>query len=233
VVIAWETLYLDQRMTTAARPLRLFLIRHGEAAANTEMRYLGTRDDPLTERGAEQARLLARALAELPIQAVYSSPLSRATATADPIASALGLPVRPEARLREAAFGEWEGLTRAEVMARGAADCELLARWECDAAAAPPSGESLAEVAGRVRDLVRDLAEGHAGASIALVSHVTPIKALIASALGAPLESARRFFLDPATVSVVDWGDTPLVRLINAHGHLGWTRARWMNPSKP
>ena len=215
-------------MSGTTPPLRLFLVRHGEAAANTEMRYLGTRDDPLTERGAEQARLLAQALGELPIRAVYSSPLSRTMATAHPIAGTLGLAVVPEPRLRESSFGAWEGLTRGEVLARGDEDRGLLARWESDPETAPPGGESLAEVERRTRQLAGELASRHAGEWVVLVSHVSPIKALLAAALGAPLAVARRVFLDPATLSVIDWGDPPLVRLINAHGHLGWTRARWM-----
>ena len=61
-----------------------------------------------------------------------------------------------------------------------------------------------------------------------LVSHVGPIKALLAAALGVRVDQVRRLFLDPATVSVIDWGETPLVRLCNSHAHLGWTQARWM-----
>jgi broad specificity phosphatase PhoE len=77
-------------------------------------------------------------------------------------------------------------------------------------------------------DLTGDLARGHRGEWIALVSHVGPIKALLCAALGAPLASARHLFLDPGTLSVVDWGERPVVRLFNAHGHLGWEAARWM-----
>jgi broad specificity phosphatase PhoE len=76
--------------------------------------------------------------------------------------------------------------------------------------------------------LVDDLAARHAGEWIALVTHVGPIKALLCAALGAPLSTARRMFLDPGTLSVVDWGERPVVRLFNAHGHLGWEAARWM-----
>jgi ribonuclease H / adenosylcobalamin/alpha-ribazole phosphatase len=63
---------------------------------------------------------------------------------------------------------------------------------------------------------------------VVLVSHVGPIKALLCSALAAPLAAARRMFLDPGTLSVVDWGESPVIRLFNAHGHLGWEAARWM-----
>ena len=68
----------------------------------------------------------------------------------------------------------------------------------------------------------------HPGEWIVLVSHVGPIKALLCATLGAPLATARRMFLDPGTVTVLDWGSHPVVRLFNAHGHLGWESARWM-----
>jgi len=78
-------------------------------------------------------------------------------------------------------------------------------------------------------DVVRD----HAGETLAVVSHMGPIKALLCAALDVPLTGARRLFLDPATVSVVDWSTRPVVRLINSHGHLGWSNARWLQHPPP
>lgn len=211
-----------------AEYLRLILVRHGEAAANVEMRYLGSRDDALTDRGVWQASQLAESLAGFPITAVYSSPLRRAADTATAIAGLHKLPPLIDTRLREGSFGEWEGLRRSEVLARSPQDATLLARWEADPACAPPAGESLHDIQQRILDLVHDLADRHSGAWIVLVSHVGPIKALLCAALGTPLTAGRRMFLDPATISVVDWGATPLIRLFNAHHHLGWNTARWM-----
>jgi len=83
---------------------------------------------------------------------------------------------------------------------------------------------------------VRDLAERHAGAAVVLVSHVGPIKALLGTAIDVPLTMGHRLFLDNATVSVLDWGAhavpweaRAVVRLVNAHHHLGWTTAPWMH----
>lgn len=207
-------------------PLRLFLVRHGETVSNREMRYLGSSDEPLAESGLLQAGRLAAALAPLPIRAVYASPLRRAADTASRVAAARHLPLRLEPRLREQCFGAWEGLTRAEILA-GAGREELL-RWETDLGLSPPGGESLAAVQERVLELVADLGREHAGDWIALVSHVGPIKALLCAALAVPLAAARRMFLDPGTLCVVDWGERPVVRLFNSHGHLGWEAARWM-----
>jgi broad specificity phosphatase PhoE len=199
------------------------------------MRYLGSRDDALTEHGLWQAAQLAQALASLPLAAVYASPLQRATHTAAAIALAQGLTVTIEPRLVEAAMGTWEGLRRSEIIARGPDDAERHRQWEADPACAPPGGESLASVKTRVLACVRELAALHDGETVVFVSHVGPIKALLCAALGAPLAAAQRMFLDPATISVVDWGGNAadwralaVLRLFNAHHHLGWTMARWM-----
>lgn len=204
---------------------RLFLIRHGETPSNREMRYLGALDEPLAPTGLEQADRLAAWLAPVPLSAVYASPLRRARETARRVAEARQVDLRLEPRLREQAFGEWEGLTRPEVLER---DRERLLGWESDLGLAPPGGESLLAVQERVLSLVEDLAREHPGAWIALVSHVGPIKALLCAALDVPLAAARRLFLDPGTVTVLDWGEHPVIRLFNAHASPGWESARWM-----
>src|SRR5262245_50759386 len=165
-------------------PLRLLLIRHGEVLANREMRYVGARDEPLADSGIVQADRLATALASLPIRAVYSSPLSRARETGRRIAAARAIDLRIEPRLREQSFGEWEGLTRAEVLER---DRERLLRWEADLGTSPLGGEALAEIQARMLALVQELAREHPEEQVALVSHVGPIKALLCAALEAPL----------------------------------------------
>jgi ribonuclease H / adenosylcobalamin/alpha-ribazole phosphatase len=205
--------------------LRLFVVRHGETPFNREMRYIGTADEPLSPTGVGQAERLASSLAPLPLQAVYASPLSRAAETGRRIAEARQVDLKLEPRLREQAFGEWEGLTRSEVLER---DRDRLLSWEADLGLAPPGGESLLSVQERTLALVDELAGVHSGEWIALVSHVGPIKALLCAVLDAPLATARRMFLDPGTVTVLDWGRHPVVRLFNAHGHLGWESARWM-----
>jgi ribonuclease H / adenosylcobalamin/alpha-ribazole phosphatase len=205
--------------------LRLFVVRHGETPFNREMRYIGTADEPLSPTGVEQAERLASSLGPLPLQAVYSSPLSRAAETGRRIAEARQVDLKLEPRLREQSFGEWEGLTRSEVLER---DRDRLLSWEADLGLAPPGGESLLSVQERTLALVDELARVHSGEWIALVSHVGPIKALLCAVLDAPLATARRMFLDPGTVTVLDWGRHPVVRLFNAHGHLGWESARWM-----
>jgi ribonuclease H / adenosylcobalamin/alpha-ribazole phosphatase len=209
--------------------LRLFLVRHGETADNLQMRYLGMRDEPLTNNGRKQARQIAAALSEIPIGIIITSPLRRAADTGAQIQQACGVELRTDARLAEGSFGKWESLTRGEVLNLGAQDSEQLLKWESDTSCAPPGGESFESVRNRVVSLAEQLkVEFVEGASVVLVSHVGPIKALLAHALNIPLQAASRFFLDPGTVSVVDWEDPPLLRLFNSHAHQGWTSARWM-----
>jgi len=209
---------------------RLYLIRHGETLANREYRYIGTRDDPLSTLGEVQAHQLAGALSELPIMAVYSSPLQRTYQTALPIAARHNLEVQRIDDLRECDFGRWEGLSRAEVLARSPEDRQRYLEWEHNTSVAPPGGESFEALQQRVVAVVENLAHSHPDQSIVLVSHVGPIKVLLGAALGAPLASAFRIFLDPATISVVDWRDATYatIRLVNSHAHLGWQDARWM-----
>lgn len=111
----------------------------------------------------------------------------------------------------------------------GPQDAEWLARWETDPSCAPPGGESIQSIQARVVGLADELTGEFPEASVVVVSHVGPIKALLAAVLGIPLQSTRRLFLDPGTVSAVEWGSQPLLRLFNSHSHLGWSSARWMS----
>ena len=201
-------------------------------SSNRDLRYVGSRDEPLTELGRKQAAALAELMAPLPIAEIRSSPLSRAYDTASAIAAATGRTVLVEQRLREQSYGSWEGLSRDEVRSRSTDDWDLLKAWELDPRVAPPGGESLQSVERRALDLVTDLRAAVTDDSmpwIVLVSHVGPIKSLLAASLDLPLDrGGRRIFLDPGTVSVVDWGDPPILRLCNSHAHAGWTSARWM-----
>jgi len=210
---------------------RFILVRHGETAANRDMRYIGTRDDPLTEHGQQQARLLAAALASLPIAAIYASPRQRARHTAQPLAQQVGVPVHVADALRESAFGAWEGMTRAEVLEHSPPWADQLRAWEADATVAPPDGESMAAMTARVAAFAERLCGQHAGETVVFVAHVGPVKAMIAATLGTTPDVVQRMFLDPATISVVDWSiHKRFLRLFNSHAHLGWTEARWMAP---
>jgi broad specificity phosphatase PhoE/ribonuclease HI len=199
---------------------RLVLVRHGSTIHSGERRLSGRNSLPLTEIGNAQARALANRMSALhDVAAVISSPLLRTRQTADHIASALGLGVHIEDGFQEVDFGDWEGSTFAELIER---DSAAVAAWSGDPTAAPPGGESFAQLAIRLRPARDKVVEQYTGRTVIVVSHVTPIKMLLVDALGAPLESLYRVFLDPASVSIVDHseGRSPSVRLINGTSHL-------------
>ncbi len=152
----------------------LYLLRHGETEFNVAGRYQGQRDSPLTARGRDQARrhgaLLKELIAEPAAWRLVASPLGRAMATARIVRAELGLPedaIETDDRLKEMAFGEWEGLTPAgietrypEAWAARGAD-----RWHHPR----PGGESYARLAARVGGFLRDvqgdaIVVGHGGA---------------------------------------------------------------------
>lgn len=209
---------------------RFVLARHGEAQGNRELRFLGVTDAPLTERGERQAQQLAQAIAAFPVRAIYSSPLARARATAAAIGLATSVEPSVWDDLREQNYGVWEGLTRAEAMAF---DPTALADWETSVSIPPPDGESLAKTQERVIAAADALAVRHPDETIALVSHVGPIKALLCAAMDLPLAGARRMWLDPASYSVIDWrlkdagASTGVLRIFNATAHLD-PPARWL-----
>lgn len=210
--------------TLATPPVvRLILARHGEAEGSREFRFNGSSDVPLTPHGVAQARLLADALYPLAPVAVYSSPLARARATAEAIATRASLTVEIQPGLREQSYGSWERLTADEARQH---DPKRFAAWSAGKRIAPPAGETLSAVHQRVVACVCELAERHVGETIVLVAHVGPIKALLCAALGLPMTGARRFWIDPASYSLVDWRVTTdgqqrsLVRNVNVTAHL-------------
>ena len=207
---------------SSANATRLVLLRHGETALTAERRYSGRGDVALSPLGMDQAKAAASrvsAIAER-IGAVATSPLSRCVRTAqEVVALAGGAPVRVEPDLIECDFGEWEGLTYAEVRERWP---EHLDEWLASPAVAPPGGESFDAVTTRVRRIAKRLLDEHPGQTVVVVSHVTPIKLMLRDALAAGDTFLHRLFLDPCGISIVDsWADGGVaVRTVNDTAHL-------------
>jgi probable phosphoglycerate mutase len=206
----------------AGPPTRLVLVRHGETALNAQGRYTGRGEVPLSAAGRAQAEALARRVAGLvpAVAAVVSSPLERCTATAAAIAAATGgAPVETSADLIECDFGEWEGLTFAEVKERWPREMDA---WLDSPSVAPPGGESFEAVGRRVERAMLRLREAYAGQQVVVVSHVTPLKLILRDALAANDQFLFRCYLDPAGLSIMDtWPDGGVaVRTINDTAHL-------------
>jgi ribonuclease H / adenosylcobalamin/alpha-ribazole phosphatase len=187
----------------AAGPTTTVLLRHGDTQLSPEHRFSGLRDLPLSANGTRQAKAAARRLASgAPIDAVVSSPLRRAVATAAIAAGELGLTAAVDDDLRETDFGDWDGFTLEEIQQRWPA---AAAAWRRGPEQAPPGGESLAATAHRV-DRARDrLLRDHGGQTVLVVCHVTPIKILLCRALGVPLSTVYRLYLGSACISQIQW----------------------------
>jgi alpha-ribazole phosphatase len=194
---------------------RLFLCRHGEPAESVRERIYGALDVGLSSRGAEQAKLLALALAGEPLVAVYSSPQRRALDTARWIAAEHDGATWEHAALREIDFGAFEGLRHDEAAERHP---DLYRTWlEQPARVRFPGGESYAEVRARAAGALTEILERHEGRSLAVVAHGGVIRALLADCLKMPAEAIFRLDQRYGCVNLVDWLDgIPVVRLLNA-----------------
>ena len=195
------------------------LLRHGRTEHTPERRFSGSSDLPLSQLGQADAAAAAQHLAGRGIDVIVSSPLQRTRQTAEAAAAVLGVPVEVDRDLRELDFGAWEGLTGDEARQKNPL---AYRRWWGSTDVRPPGGESVDDVAVRVaRARVRVL-ERHAGKTVLLVSHVTPIKLLLAAGLGVGNEIVHRVFLEAASLSTVTWSSDgrTSVRLVNDTGHL-------------
>ncbi len=166
---------------------RVLCIRHGETDWNAAGRWQGHAPVPLNAVGRAQSQALAGYLARngWPLVALYSSDLPRAMQTAQAIADALGLTVQPDPRLRETDLGEWQGLTRDEVLAW---DAERYTAYQADWRRIPaPGGESRLAVGTRARAAFDEIAARHAGQTVALVTHGGTLGMLLENLFG-PLE---------------------------------------------
>jgi probable phosphoglycerate mutase len=202
----------------------LVLVRHGATPHTTEKRFSGgvrSSNPGLSDEGRAQVRATADWLAPIAegVDAVVSSPVRRTLESAEIIAERLGRTVDVEPGFAEMEFGRWDGLTFAEVAEQDKAGLD---GWLGSLETAPPGGESFREVEERVLAGLERIREAHAGRTVIVVSHVTPIKTLVANALQAPLEALFRMELSPASVTVlsfypdVDGRARAAMRLYNA-----------------
>jgi len=211
---------------TSGKPTTLVLVRHGVTPHTVEKRFSGglaSANPGLSDEGRAQVRATAEWLAPMAeqISAVVASPVRRTLESAEIVADFLGHRLEVESGFAEMEFGDWDGLTFAEVAERHSDDLD---EWLGSLDVAPGGGESFRVVEARVLEGLERVVAAHAGETVVVVSHVTPIKTLVAHALGAPLESVFRMELAPASVTVVSYflggrdGDRPTasLRLFNA-----------------
>jgi broad specificity phosphatase PhoE len=173
----------------------LLLVRHGRSAPNASRRLLGRLDVPLDDLGHQQADALGRLSALHHADRVVSSPLLRARETA----ARLGPPVTVDARWTEIDYGVYdgEGVDTAP---------ELWNQWNRNPDFVPAGGESLAALGRRVRQACDELWPDAAERDVVVVTHVSPIKAAVAWALGVGDQTSWRMFVDVASVTRIGPG---------------------------
>ena len=209
----------------------LFLVRHGRTAL-TEARRIsgGNGEDPaLSEAGQNDARAAALAVSQIgrsgpfahlesPV-VVVTSPMLRTRQTAEAIAAQLGASIEVVEELREISFGDWDGLTIAEVKAKYA---DGFTAWQGSWDYSPPNGESLSDFDARIRQAKRMILDRHAGASVVVVAHVMPIRGFISQALDAGKGAYWRTQVSPCSITGIRlWGEIEAeVQFVNHTAHL-------------
>lgn len=195
-------------------PTTIILLRHGVTDNTVRKLFCGSggTDPGLNELGEEQAARAAGWLHRLgTVDAVVSSPLRRTRETAAVVGRELGFDVDLEPGIAEAAFGEWDGHSFAEIMEKWPVEIEA---WLGSTAIAPPGGETFDAVYDRVVVARDRLLRDYAGKTVVAVSHVTPIKMMIRLALDAPMRSIYKMELAPASITTIQWwpDGTPSLR---------------------
>ncbi len=204
----------------------VILIRHGECDGNAKDMFRGQMDFPLNERGLKQASEAGQAAKLLGIDAIYSSPLLRARQTAQAVADACGLQVLECPGINNVCLGDWEGRAKAEIAIE---QPKLWETWlknpeDLDF----PGMEPLTEVMVRARAALDDIVERHRGGTVALVSHRTTLKPLVASCMEVPKPWFWRFHFDTASLTTLlnDEIGYSLLHL-NMTCHLSEYRSEW------
>ena len=224
VKIVASTVEFNEKLPSSVRaPLdvtealtTLVLVRHGRTELTESKRISGSGglNPGLSANGWQDAEAAARAVAAIgnqgvykhihPVTAVVASPIQRTQDTASAIAKKLGLSVSLNPNIAEISFGEWDGLTNEEAIER---DEKLFNRWRGSWEVAPPGGESLVDFDARVLTGLREIATTYAGQTVAVVSHVMPIRGIVRAALNGGIESYWRPQVSPCSLTVIRfWG---------------------------
>jgi broad specificity phosphatase PhoE/ribonuclease HI len=188
-------------------PTTLILVRHGVTDHTARKLFsggLGGSNPGLNDEGRAQVRATGEWLKPMAgvVDALITSPVRRTRESAEILAELLGHPVREEAGIAEMEFGAWDGMSFTEIQETYPDDLDS---WLGSLDFAPTGGESFTEVAERVLAGRDRILAAHTGQTVVAVSHVTPIKTLVADALGAPLDALYKMELSPASVTVISY----------------------------
>ena len=197
----------------------IYITRHGETEWNAEGRIQGHTDVPLSERGREQAQMLARRLADARIDAAYSSDLSRAAETARVALGERDVPLAFTSDLREYNKGVFEGMTAAEYQRKF--PHLFQASMENDLDFAPPEGETIRETSHRLGRIVQQVRQQHQDENVLIVGHGGSLRAGLVSLLDLPLEANWKFVMHNCSLTVVHtYPNNCVLHLYNDTSHI-------------
>ena len=214
--------YLTERLISTEIPTLIYLVRHGETPLTPMRKFSGDGplDPELTETGLREAALLAGEIAKIKPDVLFSSPLRRTRQTAEFIAHATGLDINIDPIWKECSFGDWDGLSIAEVKERFPTE---YAMWVSTSSYAPPRGESYDEAMARSIQGITSIVADYPHKKVCVVTHNGMIKTALAAAIKA--EPSVIFNLDVSTCSISTisvWPSDGLmaIRSTNERGHL-------------
>lgn len=192
----------------------LLLVRHGQTPTTGHLLPGRTPGLHLCETGREQAARVAKRLTDVPLTALYSSPLERTRETAQATAYATGLPVIEDQGLLELEVGDWTG--------EKLADLARKPEWQTvqhePASFTFPGGEGFQDMLDRMVDALTRIRTAHPGGIVVCFSHADPIRAVLAHAMGTPLDKFQRLSVGPCSVSAIAYplGQDPVVLTVNS-----------------
>ena len=194
-------------MRNKEKSTNIYFVRHGQTDFPLDRIYCDDREDPgLNTNGLFQAKCAAVSLQNSGISKIYASPAKRTQMTARELSEVTGLAVETRPEWIERRFGIWEGLYFNEIEEQFP---EEYLNWKKDHVGfTPKGGETINDLRNRLSGSLKSLIEAHKGESIAIVSHVGPIRVSLCESLSTPIENYRQIRVDYASVSRVDYGET-------------------------
>lgn len=207
---------------------KVIMVRHGETQWNVECRFLGSVDMTLNEKGIRQAGYAAKALAEVPLDAAYSSPMKRAFQTGEIICQNRDISIHTEQGLAEICCGKWEGLNGEEVEARYPGQIQLWAsqpeQLQID------GGETFQAVSDRIVEAFNRIVKQNSGKTILITSHMICLTLLMLHFEGKPVSEIWKVkpignaalnvveVAEDDSVEIISWSDDSFVPLEDREG---------------
>jgi probable phosphoglycerate mutase len=219
--------FLTERLVSSETPTTIYFIRHGETILTPERRFSGQggSDPELSEVGLKQAEAVAKEIAARKPDLIISSPMVRTRQTAEAIQKAVALDIHFDEAWVECGFGEWDGLTVAEVQKLFPNEWDA---WVSTTDFAPQGGESYEDVATRIEIALQDLALEHPGKKIVVVTHNVVVKAVACLIMGVPIDTFFHIDIAPCSITTANiWPSDGLraLKSLSERSHIGLTQS--------